>query len=369
MMLSVDAVAADLDSRMGVTPRGFDFLGWSSVSEDRQRASGGTASNASEPVIDTNTCADDISSHTDRKAIHDTDTFSRKHGIYIPGDDPSSEAQSRFVSIAIESEAAAEDNGSGAADTKDDGEPAAAIETKPKVVSWVEWQCMIEICKISKSVVEAAQSVGPEPSEPLFKTYDTSNWPVQPGIKPEGECKTDEEAMELEDPEKEKAGDRPDGGIYAVNSRTEQFVAISDATLEKKIKISDADKKVRAGFVGHCSWADLVVPIEVKVDRSRAAFTFADKRDHFLLEYGQRHRCSGADSGVCGTGVHPPASHACLRTLRFPTPGADSILRSIRLHPLRTIPYGTGTDTPPPPLLLEIGTHVERGTRLRSHCR
>ncbi|TFY61764.1 hypothetical protein EVG20_g6936 [Dentipellis fragilis] len=241
---------------------------------------------------------------TSRTQKGERDTFSRKHDmstkmnevsvddmfkLYIPGDDPSSEAQSKFVSIAIESEASGDD-GNGAADTKED-EPAAAIETKPKVVSWVEWHCMIEICKISKSVVEAAQSVGPEPSEPLFMTYDTSNWPVQPGIKPEGDCKTDDEATELEDmedlelegPEEEKAGDRLNGGVYAVNSRTEQFVAISDATLEKKSKIRDADKQVRAGFVGHCSWADLMVPIKVKVDRSRAAFTFADRHDHFLL--------------------------------------------------------------------------------------
>ncbi|KAA1473554.1 hypothetical protein DENSPDRAFT_931064 [Dentipellis sp. KUC8613] len=81
-----------------------------------------------------------------------------------------------------------------------------------------------------------------------------------------------------------EAGDRPSGGVYAVNTRTKQFVAISDATLRKESKISDADKDVRTGFVGHCSWADLVVPIEVDVDRSYSAFTFSDKRDHLLIE-------------------------------------------------------------------------------------
>ncbi|KAA1473551.1 hypothetical protein DENSPDRAFT_802761 [Dentipellis sp. KUC8613] len=86
-----------------------------------------------------------------------------------------------------------------------------------------------------------------------------------------------------EEPEGE-AGDRPSGGVYAVNTRTKQFVAISDATLRKESKISDADKDVRTGFVGHCSWADLVVPIEVEVDRSYSAFTFSDKRDHLLID-------------------------------------------------------------------------------------
>ncbi|TFY55428.1 hypothetical protein EVG20_g9320 [Dentipellis fragilis] len=296
------------------------------------------ASPASDPVIDTSTRADDTSSQssTGTKRAHSPandvkstppklgpnglknavdpphgkairDSLSQKDEmptkmnevsiddmfkIYIPGDDPSPEAQSEFVSVALESDVA-EDSGNGTADTRNDGKSAGATKSKPKAVSWVEWRCMIEICKISDSVVGAAQSVGPKPSEPLFKTYDTSNWPTQAGIKPKEKRKRDEEATEPEDPEEGKRRTKPDGGVYAVNSRTEQFVAISDATLEKKSRISDADKKVRAGFVGHCSWADLVVPIEVKVERSLAAFTFADKRDHFLLN---------TDNGTKGLG-------------------------------------------------------------------
>ncbi|KAA1473560.1 hypothetical protein DENSPDRAFT_882141 [Dentipellis sp. KUC8613] len=211
--------------------------------------------------------------------------------IFIPGDDPSPEARSKFVSIATESgPAESQDRSDCAMETGNDrdGEPAtaAAPQTKPKVNSWVEWHCMIDICKISKSVVDAAQSAGSNPSEPLFKTYDTSSWPVQPGIKLEDAMDIDDSHSVLsahEEPEGE-AGDRPSGGVYAVNARTERFVAISDATLRAESKISDADKDVRTGSVGHCSWADLVVPIEVEVDRSYSAFTFSDKQDPLLID-------------------------------------------------------------------------------------
>ncbi|KAA1476291.1 hypothetical protein DENSPDRAFT_827176 [Dentipellis sp. KUC8613] len=199
---------------------------------------------------------------------------------YVPGSDPSMETQSRFRPI-ISASRSAQDNGNGAVNIKVNGE--RSNDAKSQTTIWTEWLCMIEICKISDSVVEAAHSVVLKPSAQRFKTYDTCHWPVQPGCKSKGKCKRTKDPASPSESEEGKSGTQPDGGVYAVNDRTNKCVAISDTTLIKESNISAAAKEVRKGWVGHCSWADLIIPIEVKVDRSRSAFTFGDKRDHFLV--------------------------------------------------------------------------------------
>ncbi|TFY51764.1 hypothetical protein EVG20_g10847 [Dentipellis fragilis] len=253
---------------------------------------------------------------------------------YIPGDDPSSEMQSKFKSIAF-AKIVPEDSTTGATDVQDASEGTS--KTKSKTVTWVEWHCMIEI---------AAHSADARPLGPLFKTYDTSNWPVQPGMKSKVKRKRDEEAAAPADDDEGKRGTRPDGGVYLVNDRTEQFVTISDATLKKESKISDADKKTRTRFVGHCSWADLIVPVEVKVERSHSAFTFSDKSDHFLLDSDEGNKSLGHILEYVGrVFTHQHRTHVFAlyvfrsqaRILYFDRAGC------IVSEPFE---YGTGTDTP-----------------------
>ncbi|KAA1476294.1 hypothetical protein DENSPDRAFT_884222 [Dentipellis sp. KUC8613] len=262
---------------------------------------------------------------------------------YIPGDDPSSEMQSKFNSIAS-TKTVTEDGESGVTDVQNAS--GIASKSKPRTVTWVEWRCMIDICKISDSVVEATYSADVKPLAPLFKTYDTSNWPVQPGLKPKVKRKRNEETVTPTDPEEGKRGTRPDGGVYLVNDRTEQCVAIPDATFNKESKISDADKKIRTGFVGHCSWADLIVPIEVKVERSHAAFTFSDKRDHFLLESDEGNKYLGQILEYVGrVFTHQHRTHVfALYVFRFQA----RILYFDRAGCIVSEPfdYGVGTDTP-----------------------
>ena len=55
-----------------------------------------------------------------------------------------------------------------------------------------------------------------------------------------------------------------------------------------KSKAATANKERRKSFVGHCSFADIVVPIEVKVDHSGSAFEFENAQTLPLVREGGR---------------------------------------------------------------------------------
>ncbi|KAA1476355.1 hypothetical protein DENSPDRAFT_932995 [Dentipellis sp. KUC8613] len=257
---------------------------------------------------------------------------------YMPGPDPSSEMQAIFA--VASTNYAQQDNNCSSTDAKDEGKDIRKAKTRK--TTWEAWRCMIEICKISHSVVEAAYSTGTTLLGPRYETYATSNWPVQLGIQRKEKRKRDD-ATEFEEG---KRGTRPDGGVYLVNERTEHCVAISDATFQKESKISDADKTVRTGFVGHCSWADLIVPIEIKVERSHSAFTFTDKCEKFLLESDEGTEALGQILEYVGqVFTHQHRMHVfALYVFRFQA----RILYFDRSGCIVSEPfeYGTGTDTP-----------------------
>lgn len=108
-------------------------------------------------------------------------------------------------------------------------------------------------CKISKSVAKCAKT------EPSIITRDLA-WDPKSSTH------------RLDDDRKPRT--RVDAGVFLANQRTEKVVTVSPEAFVKATKMSDPAKKKRKEYIGRCSYADLVVPIEIKIDHSHSPFDF-----------------------------------------------------------------------------------------------
>ncbi|RPD53029.1 hypothetical protein L226DRAFT_494022 [Lentinus tigrinus ALCF2SS1-7] len=121
-----------------------------------------------------------------------------------------------------------------------------------------KWTFTVDICKISKSMVEVASAPQREGSPPTkIVTHDTP--PASIGLE------------HTRDDDGYRSPIRPAGGTFLV---TEHNAAHVDPPVIKN--------EARKEWVGRFSWAELAVPIEVRVDDYDSAFTFGDQREHHL---------------------------------------------------------------------------------------
>ncbi|RDX51397.1 hypothetical protein OH76DRAFT_1481667 [Lentinus brumalis] len=80
-----------------------------------------------------------------------------------------------------------------------------------------------------------------------------------------------------------KTATRVDVGVFFKNDRFKDVVSIPPAEFMETSRMkSKANKEVRKNHVGRCSWADVVVLIEVKINTQRSAFYFEDDPTKFL---------------------------------------------------------------------------------------
>ncbi|RPD54402.1 hypothetical protein L226DRAFT_616716 [Lentinus tigrinus ALCF2SS1-7] len=129
-----------------------------------------------------------------------------------------------------------------------------------------KWTFTVDICKISKSMIEVASAPQPEGSPPAkIVTHDTP--PASIGL----EYTRDDDGC--------RSPIRPAGGTFLV---TEHNATHVDPPVIKN--------EARKEWVGRFSWAELAVPIEVRVDDYDSAFTFGDQREHHLKKtrYGNK---------------------------------------------------------------------------------
>ena len=119
---------------------------------------------------------------------------------------------------------------------------------------------------------------------------DIGNWSVRdensrpPSNNAEEEPSTpmDDEGVGSDPVEDPKTDTRVDVGVFFENDRFNRVVYKSPDEFMKKSKMKEGDRKERKDFVGHCSWADILVPIEVKIDIKNSPFYFDDDPAKFL---------------------------------------------------------------------------------------
>ena len=117
---------------------------------------------------------------------------------------------------------------------------------------------------------------------------DIGNWSVRDenskkrSNAEEPSTHVDDEGVGSDPAEDPKTDTRVDVGVFFENDRFNKVVYKSPDEFMKKSKMKEEDKKERKDFVGHCSWADILVPIEVKIDINNSAFYFDDDPAKFL---------------------------------------------------------------------------------------
>ncbi|TFK92770.1 hypothetical protein K466DRAFT_195010 [Polyporus arcularius HHB13444] len=177
-----------------------------------------------------------------------------------------------------------------------------------------EWKINTAICRLANSVTSCKKPTPPNGKKdksdnsgdyPLV-TLDISNWsPKAPGNNADaaadsgdadgsgeaGEADKVGEADKALDPDEDpsdpdadlKTATRVDVGVFFKNDRFKDVVSIPPEDFMKKSRIrSKEDKEERKNYVGRCSWADVVVPIEVKINTQKSAFYFEDDPTKFL---------------------------------------------------------------------------------------
>ncbi|TFK81249.1 hypothetical protein K466DRAFT_558117 [Polyporus arcularius HHB13444] len=153
-----------------------------------------------------------------------------------------------------------------------------------------EWKVNLHICKIGHAV-SVAYGLDEE-ADPPIATRDVSNWSVNDkkhransgtSTNAENSAKSaSNQAGEADPTEDPKTTTRVDVGVFLNDRRYDAYVVKDPDEFMKTSKMHKSNKIQRKDWVGNCSWADMVVPIEVKVDLSRSAFYFDDDPKKFL---------------------------------------------------------------------------------------
>ena len=126
-------------------------------------------------------------------------------------------------------------------------------------------------CKLAKSIFKKALESGAS----KMHIRDVSNWQVAEGGK------------------SSKKATRCDSAVFFDDTRYEEFVYMSPGEfLETTTARVSAD--LRKDYVGHCSFADMVVPIEAKARHNHCAFEFDHPSRHVTREH--------ADGGMVALG-------------------------------------------------------------------
>ncbi|KAI0701130.1 hypothetical protein C8T65DRAFT_741826 [Cerioporus squamosus] len=161
-----------------------------------------------------------------------------------------------------------------------------------------EWKLNTAICRIAESVTSCKTQKGKKGrkskksnkekgDEHSIIARDIANWTTtdtKHSSDADDAPPTPDDGEDASDPADDpKTSTRVDVGVFFKNDRFEDVVSISPQEFMKKSRMkSKADKEERKNYVGRCSWADILVPIEVKINTQKSAFYFEDDPTKFL---------------------------------------------------------------------------------------
>ena len=149
-------------------------------------------------------------------------------------------------------------------------------------------------CRLAQSVVALKlkeKPSGKKADESPIVVRDISNWSdddenlQKRSAYIEGEPFTpvDEGSIGSDKAEDPKPDTRVDVGAFFENDRCNKVVYQYPDEFSMKRKMEEEEEREeRKDFVGHCLWADILVPIEVKIDLQNSAFYFDDNPSKFL---------------------------------------------------------------------------------------
>ena len=148
-------------------------------------------------------------------------------------------------------------------------------------------------CRLAQSVVALKfqeKPSGKKADESPIVVRDISNWSAadenlqkrSADIEGEPFTPVDDGSIGSDKAEDPKPDTRVDVGVFFENDRRNKVVYQYPDEFSMKRKMEEEEREERKDFVGHCSWADILVPIEVKIDLQNSAFYFDDNPSKFL---------------------------------------------------------------------------------------